>query len=166
MLFISFSLPRNLFYTTPHVGRSRSRRTFPSLPMTSRWRLCVYATSLALLHLGAGVPSNGTARMYRAFALPFQTLFGARFTYVILNLPTIYVQEALLRRAVPREWAYSAEQVTDMSPVKRIHEQVREKYMTIGTELPYLFTQVWNAHSRVAVPRIPAHFFFGGRPRM
>lgn len=29
-----------------------------------------------------------------------------------------------------------------MTPVKRIHEQVREKYMDIGTEVPYVFKQV------------------------
>lgn len=46
-----------------------------------------------------------------------------------------------MKKAQPRPWAFPAEHTTEMSPLKRISEQVREKYMPIGTEVPYVFKQ-------------------------
>jgi GTPase Era involved in 16S rRNA processing len=56
-------------------------------------------------------------------------------------LGTNDLQELLRKKAVPKEWAFPANHSTEMSPLKRISEQIREKYMDIGTEVPYVFKQ-------------------------
>jgi GTPase Era involved in 16S rRNA processing len=60
---------------------------------------------------------------------------------VFFQSPTKCPQALLVSKAQPRPWAYPAEHTTEMSPLKRISEQVREKYMGIGTEVPYVFKQ-------------------------
>eukprot|EP01091_Cochliopodium_minus_P004456 TRINITY_DN14350_c0_g1_i1.p1 TRINITY_DN14350_c0_g1~~TRINITY_DN14350_c0_g1_i1.p1 ORF type:complete len:475 (+),score=133.50 TRINITY_DN14350_c0_g1_i1:179-1426(+) len=48
----------------------------------------------------------------------------------------------LLNRAVPREWTYNKQYVTDHSTLRRVHEVVREKlYLYLHQELPYTIVQ-------------------------